>query len=418
VRIKTIIARGSKMEAVMMPSIVNNDELSDEAESINLDLHVSDTEESTESLKKTNAEDDDIVESEEAILNKYVENISAEVQKKSSKPNGILEIQNKYEKCNGTVTSADDTEKNEMDDTFTNDKIEVNLDQTLVNANDDTQENMNVNSSGESSIKGVEHIENHEDQDSLNSEGQSTKCDNTICHSKTDVDRDRDTEADSISTKLPSSKNTNEDDTNIMSTEETDNKTVDDQKTENELDDNDDLLCVMEEKSVEEANENKDENSCSASERDDETKEGEENSENVNEENAEDIPEETNDEIHEEKIEENETLDETREDEDIEDNNESQPELDVDASECAMDIEDSDIGGVVYTDTRILSSEQLDNSNNKIETDKDANKENEHNGDSTSDSPVKHVSDIDSTLQNGGIENDSEKSIMQVHRNP
>lgn len=35
----------------MMPSIVNNDELSDETESINLDLHVSDTEESTESLK-------------------------------------------------------------------------------------------------------------------------------------------------------------------------------------------------------------------------------------------------------------------------------------------------------------------------------------------------------------------------------
>lgn len=36
---------------VMTPSIVNNDELSDETESINLDLHVSDTEESTEIIK-------------------------------------------------------------------------------------------------------------------------------------------------------------------------------------------------------------------------------------------------------------------------------------------------------------------------------------------------------------------------------
>lgn len=44
---------GINMEevAIMMPAVVNNDELSDEAESINLDLHVSDTEESTESLK-------------------------------------------------------------------------------------------------------------------------------------------------------------------------------------------------------------------------------------------------------------------------------------------------------------------------------------------------------------------------------
>ncbi|GJQ68744.1 hypothetical protein Trydic_g17276 [Trypoxylus dichotomus] len=402
------------MEAVMVSSIVNNDELSDEAESINLDLHVSDTEESTESLKKGDA-DSDAVESEDAILNKYVESIAVEVKKnKNIKSNGILEIQNeKYKKCNGTISSYDDIEKNDMNDTLTNDKSEEKIDETLLNGNDDAQDNVKLGSANKGGPKDVKCVEKHEDQNSLNSTtqyietvntDQSAKCDSTI---RTNVART--IEANSPSTELLIKRNINHD-KSVPSGEKSSDETTDHQ-TENE--DNDDLLCVMEEKSVEEANENKDESSCSANEGDDETKESEENSDHPNEENIEDIAEETNDEIHEEKNEEPETVGEDREDEETEDNTESQPELDMDASECAMDIEDSDIGGVVYTDTRIISNEQLSNSD-KIETDKDANKENEHNGDVTlTDSTIKHAIDADNSLRNGDIETDSEKSITK-----
>lgn len=381
---------------------------------------------------ESEAEHSDQVESEEDILNKYIDDGNEEI-KNDNRINGQLPVKDEtYKKCNGTITSHDDveTEEDHMNDTLTNDKNEDTFDETLLNEKDDAQEPVEHNTEEPVEHNTKEPVEHNtkelktsgESDEGTEEESQDQKpienhemtsideCDHTI---KASVTESTVSEKNSIETESQNKGSSEDPDEDEPSCSENVNQNnIDDKKTDNDQED-DDLLCVMDEKSVEEANDNKDENSCSASEKDDETKESEDCSDQNNEENMDDINEDTNEEIREENQEERneESTDDIREDEETDENTEGQTDVDVDASECAMDIEDSDIGGVVYTDTRIVSSEQLNTSVSKVDADKDANKENEHNSDiMLTDVTDKHVTTVDSNLKNGDIEETAAKN--------
>lgn len=306
-----------------------------------------------------------------------------ETNLKDDPPNGLLDKQCETSKCNG-ISSLANSEAGDFDSTLVAEKDDENLDETLlddaketeeikldVNAISDipTNENSEANTSTNISeqIKQEEWIENGSDH-----EGNTEDCTNTDAKKTENVLAEpSQTQVDEDITST-NNKNITDDTEKHVKSDATETKTYND--------DNDDLLCVMDEKSIEEANAAKDE-----SEKDDENKENEE-IDQTNEESNEESNEECNEETNEE----------TKDDEETE-NTESHAEMDIDASECAMDIEESDIGGVVYTDTRIEStSEHLNSSDNKLDSDKDANKENEHDSDVRSNDVTlkQHTADV------------------------
>lgn len=312
-----------------------------------------------------------------------------------------------YRKCNGIISAHDgglllNGEKGDsLNETALNEKIIIQTVSMEIGAvkDDATKENLEEFKQQDNNEKKAQENDKYigEDYNTLNETTDKDLCD------KMHIDASTEEKTKDIELRDKSAINDN-DKSAFHCMKDMNEKPSNEKKGYVDNEDNDDLLCVMEEKSIDEANENKDENSCSASEKDDEIKDNDDNNDQNIEDNAE-ANEEMNEETQENVEDKNEeNLHDTREEEDTEENIESPTGIDIDASECAMDIEDSDIGGVVYTDTRIVSSEQLDNLENKIESDEDANKENEHSGDITLiDAAITHNSTVDNVLRNNNI---------------